>query len=726
MKNKKITGSLLAVMLSVSMVTSAGAAGSGTGIFSDGVIEGGTQNTDTEITVTPELSVTDTPETSPTPEASVTSEPELSVTPEPELSVTPEPELSVTPEPELSVTPEPELSATPEPELSVTPTPEPTPTPVVEEPEDPSQPIRYGEFLFHVLENETVGLSSYEGNDSEVVIPEAVNGKKVVSIMTFAFREKNNIQKVVIPDGVKYIGQYAFDQCSDLTEVVLPDSVIEIQEGAFANCVSLKSLSLSVNVRKIERGAFSNCPILVLDLDEENPYYNSADGMLYTEDMETLVACIGNKEDCIVPESVKKIAPWAFGGGEIESIKFENPECEFVDNAPGISTSTGIVIYGYSGTDAEKYALEHNLEFVSLSPVDIADAAITIAKTSYAYTGKEIKAAVTVKYGKAVLEEGTDYTVTYKNNVKLGTATVIVEGKGGYTGKKEAGTFKIVLGTPILNSAVSTGYNSAKITWKAVAGARTYSLWYKGGTVKNWKKIKDGITGTSYKHTSNTRTPLTTGTTYTYMVKAVNGKNTSSYNKTGISVKIIPATVKLGKVTSEAYNKQKITWSKTAGATGYAVYQRINGKWKWLGTTRTTSYINTNSKAHPVLTGVTNTYTVRAYRKVGSKKIYSAYPKTGISGKALLKTPVISRITKTTSGLKLQWSKISGAAGYVVQRYSSGKWVTIKTIKNGSTLTYTDKKAKKGTKYKYRIAAYCNANGKPFYSLYSSVKSGKR
>ena len=49
------------------------------------------------------------------------------------------------------------------------------------------------------------------------------------------------------------------------------------------------------------------------------------------------------------------------------------------------------------------------------------------------YDGKEKKPAVTVNG----LVEGTDYTVTYSNNVNPGTAKVTVTGKGDFTGKKE-------------------------------------------------------------------------------------------------------------------------------------------------------------------------------------------------------------------------------------------------------------------------------------------------
>ena len=54
------------------------------------------------------------------------------------------------------------------------------------------------------------------------------------------------------------------------------------------------------------------------------------------------------------------------------------------------------------------------------------------------YTGSAIEPTVTVNVGKKTLTAGTDYTVIYKDNTNVGTAKVIVTGKGNYTGSVEA------------------------------------------------------------------------------------------------------------------------------------------------------------------------------------------------------------------------------------------------------------------------------------------------
>ena len=66
--------------------------------------------------------------------------------------------------------------------------------------------------------------------------------------------------------------------------------------------------------------------------------------------------------------------------------------------------------------------------------IKLGTANVTLSNNNYIYDGKEKKPDVTVKYGYATLQQGTDYTVEYSNNVKAGTATVTIKGTGIYSG----------------------------------------------------------------------------------------------------------------------------------------------------------------------------------------------------------------------------------------------------------------------------------------------------
>ncbi|MCR5272450.1 MAG: InlB B-repeat-containing protein [Lachnospiraceae bacterium] len=76
--------------------------------------------------------------------------------------------------------------------------------------------------------------------------------------------------------------------------------------------------------------------------------------------------------------------------------------------------------------------------------VNISSAKVTLKTTSYTYSGSAKKPAVnSVKVNGKTLTKGTDYTVSYKNNKKAGTAYVVITGKGNYTGTvKKAFTIK--------------------------------------------------------------------------------------------------------------------------------------------------------------------------------------------------------------------------------------------------------------------------------------------
>ena len=131
------------------------------------------------------------------------------------------------------------------------------------------------------------------------------------------------------------------------------------------------------------------------------------------------------------------------------------------------------------------------------------------------YTGKTVKPGVTVKNGSTTLVEGKDYTLSYKNNVKIGTATVTVKGKGKYSGSKKL-TFKIIPGTTTLK--VSQSGKKISLSWGKVSGATTYQLYYSvnGGKFKL-------LTATN--KTSFSTSKLSTKNKYTFKVRALSKKN---------------------------------------------------------------------------------------------------------------------------------------------------------------------------------------------------------
>ena len=78
--------------------------------------------------------------------------------------------------------------------------------------------------------------------------------------------------------------------------------------------------------------------------------------------------------------------------------------------------------------------------------------------------------------------------------------------------------------------------------------------------------------------------------------------------------------------------------------------------------------------------------------------------------------------SSTKSGVKLSWSKVSGADGYVIYyKTGSESYKKLTTVKGSSKVTYTHTKAKKGKTYTYKIKAYKSKT----YSAYSNAKKIK-
>ncbi|MCD8095164.1 MAG: fibronectin type III domain-containing protein [Ruminococcus sp.] len=88
------------------------------------------------------------------------------------------------------------------------------------------------------------------------------------------------------------------------------------------------------------------------------------------------------------------------------------------------------------------------------------------------------------------------------------------------------------------------------------------------------------------------------------------------------------------------------------------------------------------------------------------------------------KVTLKSDYTCTTSAVRLNWNKVSGASGYRIYKYDSSakKWVKVKTVKGGSTTTARITGLSAGSKYRFKVKAYKHYNGKTYWSKASTQK----
>jgi hypothetical protein len=151
---------------------------------------------------------------------------------------------------------------------------------------------------------------------------------------------------------------------------------------------------------------------------------------------------------------------------------------------------------------------------------------VKLSKSSYTYDGKAKRPTVTVKDSDGNTIDSKYYTVIYKNNKKVGTATVTITFKDDYTGTVEA-TFKINPKATLLKKVASAKTKTAKVTWKKQATQTTgYEIQYSTST-KFTKKATKTATVKSAKTTSTTVKKLSAKKKYYVRIrtyKTVGGK----------------------------------------------------------------------------------------------------------------------------------------------------------------------------------------------------------
>ena len=269
-----------------------------------------------------------------------------------------------------------------------------------------------------------------------------------------------------------------------------------------------------------------------------------------------------------------------------------------------------------------------------------------------------------------------------------------------------------VPGAPELVSVESRSYDSLTFTWKSVANATKYRIFYKEKGASQWKNLGD-VAGTSFTHLSSYRFPLHTGTTYVYTARAKNGNILGGVDGTGIEGTPVLKTPSLRTVQCASYNRMKVFWNAVDGANGYEVFLKNNGSWVSLGETDALSFYHKNTKKYPVSIGKQYTYSVKAWRLVNGKKVFSAMNTKGCTGKCVANTPVLTGLSEAgEKTVQLTWKTASGADNYRIYRMISGtgKWVQIgKTGKSAVSFTHVSSETypiEYGVDYIYTVRSY--------------------
>lgn len=249
--------------------------------------------------------------------------------------------------------------------------------------------------------------------------------------------------------------------------------------------------------------------------------------------------------------------------------------------------------------------------------------------TTYVYNGKSFAPAVTVAdSADKLLEEGTDYTVSYPEDGKsIGVHSIKIKLKGDYSGSK---TLKFTV-TPGKTSKITpkATNKSVALTWNAVEGATGYRVYvYKSVSSKTRVKLASVTGKTAYTALKDYNgKALKAGETYKFAIQAYkkfsDGTVVFAKNGVAITVTLPPATPSTLKVTAAGSGKVNLSWTNVSGEDGYTVYYATskNGKYKKLDGTKA-DVVKLTAK---LTKGNTYYFKVRAYAKGTDGNVRSAF-----------------------------------------------------------------------------------------------------
>ena len=428
----------------------------------------------------------------------------------------------------------------------------------------------------------------------------------------------NKLEEVSLPNSITYIGQYGFSNCTSLSEITIPEGMTSISTYVFQNCSRLTSATIPDSVTRIDEYAFNNRDLKI--------YFRGTE------------------------------AQWNGSIGD-NNIIFES------------------IFFNYFSVDAS----------------------FELSGTSFFYTGKEIRPIVTVTYNGDLLVEGTDYELLYDNNINAGTASVIITGKGNYTGTFPAAEFTI---------------NPASIDTAEVSGIQNKT--YNGSAQTQTPVVKVGST------------TLTEGTDYTISYRNNVNAGIATVNITGLGHYI-------GEI-SKTFTIAKAAQNLNVVADSPIILIGKTTNVSASGAKETSEY--TFSSSDPAVATVdssgtvigkgsgTVTITVKAAATVN----YNAASKTvkiTVTAPKTLKKPGNCHFVKWNNakytGCRIGWNKVEGAEGYqTLLSWTDGSHSSAIIVK--SNVLYRDCTVHPQHVSQMKVRAFYTLNGQRKYGPGSNVE----
>ena len=664
------------------------------------------------------------------------------------------------------------------------------------------------DYSYEILNDGTLRLYQYEGTDTNIVVPDTIDGRKVTVLGNSTF-------------------QYC-TQASDIESVTLPDSLTTIEKNAFYNCEKLKSVTIPQNVSSIGLAAFveglSESSLTEIKVDPENPYFSEKDGVVFSKDGTKLIVfpsgrsgdyqipdgtvsvgdyafyyCV-NVSSITVPGSVRSLGEGAFGNCSSLTKAVLNEGLEEIgeyafQSSSGIrdiiipasvksvgknglrlssecrirvlSTDTvwaddafrdSALIAGKKDSTLQKYAEDHGRTFVELSAdnrIPLQNEWFEQITSDYEYNGKSHEPEIESSESAPELEQGSDYEVTYENNINAGTATVKITGKDIFCGTVER-SFKI---TPDENGMyvcyfaennetyLETTFKGKKVEPEVVIDGLVQGKDYTVTYVNNEKpgEARAELTGIGNYKGSETLYFTIYG-----KLPAVDPIADQTYTGKELTPAIVIPGLKAGEDYYMYYedNQYPGVATVTIYGTGYykgtaTIHFKIIKKTeKFVSNVKLnrTSYTYTGKTIRPSVTVTVNG------KKIGAnayKLYYKNNKNSGIGTVQVRGTGKYSRINKTLTfkilppktlltGLKkanrsftASWKKNIQATGYQIQFAADSRFTKERktvTVGKQSATRYKISGLKNKKTYYVRIRSYKRVGKKVLYSSWSTVK----
>jgi len=385
-----------------------------------------------------------------------------------------------------------------------------------------------------------ITIIGYKGDSEKVEIPSSMEGARVKAVGANAFEGNTAITAVTIPETVYSIGKSAFKDCTNLSSITFSDYAgwekannsrtwdnLHIDENAFTGCIALKTVDFPYGIY-LYKNAFTGSGLeeAKVTMSIWSQISGGFDGCEYLKTI-TIDDRESTEDRCIFRQGcfsdLPKLEEVDVYGAERVYFGWEKPEADNLSSFVNCPKLTDVNLYyesannaSYSNfyydsweegheacilisSDTSVVEVKHKAEYTIVGKgkatltgpelrfqinifvgetkqKDLNDCKIILAKSSYAKTGENIKARVSVIDGDVLLSNGVDYTLSYSNDNKLGTAYITISGKGDYEGTVKK-SYKIVPLAPALND-VSVSGKKIKLTWNEVFDSDGYVVYY--------------------------------------------------------------------------------------------------------------------------------------------------------------------------------------------------------------------------------------------------------